>query len=86
MIKRLVRPYRLTVIPVDHVLDLTLCVDNAAFGETYEEQALEVARIFRELAARLERNPDYLDPRSGVLASIKDANGNRVGSLTPKVL
>lgn len=71
---------------MDHVLDLTLCVDNAAFGETYEEQALEVARIFRELAARLERNPDYLDPRSGVLASINDANGNRVGSLTPKVL
>ena len=71
---------------MDHVLDLTLCVDNAAFGETYEEQALEVARIFRELAARLERNPDYLDPHSGVLASINDANGNRVGSLTPKML
>ena len=75
-----------SVIPVDNVLDLTLCVDNAAFGDTYEEQASEVARIFRELAERLERNPDYLDPKSGVLASLKDANGNRVGSLTPKAL
>ena len=86
MVKRPARPYLLSVIPVDNVLDLTLCVDNAAFGETYEEQALEVARIFRELANRLERNPAYLDPKSGVMASINDLNGNRVGSLTPKAL
>lgn len=71
---------------MDHVLDLTLCVDNDAFGDTYEEQAQEVARILRNLAARLEGNPSYLDPDSGVLACIKDVNGNRVGHLTPKVL
>lgn len=71
---------------MDHVLDLTLCVDNDAFGDTYEEQAQEVARILRNLATRLEGNPSYLDPHSGVLACINDVNGNRVGHLTPKVL
>ena len=71
---------------MDHVLDLTLCVDNAAFGDTYEDQAQEVARIFRNLADRIEANPRYLDPRSGILACINDINGNRVGSLTPSIL
>ena len=71
---------------MDHVLDLTLCVDNAAFGDTYEEQAAEVARILRKLANRLESNPSYLDPTSGRLACLNDINGNRVGHLTPKVL
>lgn len=71
---------------VDNVLDLTLCVDNAAFGDTYEEQAFEVARILRDLASRIEAKPYYLDPKSGTLACVNDINGNRVGHLTPKAL
>jgi hypothetical protein len=71
---------------MDHVIDLTICVDNAAFGDTYAEQAEELARIFRVLADRLVASPFYLDPTSGVLLSIHDINGNRVGSLTPSVL
>lgn len=71
---------------MDNVIDLLLCVDNDSFGLTYEDQAQEVARIFRELADRIELNPDYLDPCSGRLACINDANGRRVGSLTPKRL
>ena len=71
---------------MDHAINLSICVDNDAFGITYQDQADEVARILRNAADRITSNPAYLDPTSGVLLSLNDANGNRVGSLTPEIL
>ena len=71
---------------MDHIVDLTICVDNAAFGETYEDQAHEMARILTNAAESLLRNPAYLDPRSGHMLCLNDSNGNRVGHVTPKIL
>lgn len=65
---------------MDHVVDITICVDNAAFGDTYEDQAHELANILRKLAVRLEQNSSYLDPTSGIMPTMNDSNGNRVGS------
>ena len=47
---------------MDHYIKISLCVDNAAFGDTYNEQAAEVARILRYAADRLQAQPSYLDP------------------------
>lgn len=71
---------------MDHVVSITLCVDNDAFGLTYDDQAQEVGRILRDLADRLESNSRYLDPTYGQYPTINDRNGNRVGSLTPTIL
>jgi hypothetical protein len=72
--------------PMDHCINITLLVDNAAFGDTYDEQAQEVGRILRNLADRLEANSRYLDPTYGQYPTLNDSNGNRVGSFTPTIL
>ena len=71
---------------MDHYIKISLCVDNAAFGDTYPEQAEEVARILRYAADRLQGDPSYLNPYSGVDLCLNDVNGNRVGFITPEVL
>lgn len=71
---------------MDHVINITLCVDNDAFGITYDDQAAEVARILRHAADRIESNPDYINPFSGTGLCLNDINGNRVGIVTPNVL
>jgi hypothetical protein len=50
--------------------------DNAAFGDSGVEQAAEIARILRDLAARLEASG--AGPFSGWI--LRDVNGNRVGT------
>jgi len=53
---------------------LTVTVDetgNAAFGESDEERAAELARILRTAAARLERGDEC--------GRLLDHNGNSVG-------
>lgn len=68
---------------MDNVIDITICVDNDAFGIDFEDQSIEVARILRDAAKRIEANPQrYLDPCSGYSLCLKDSNGNRVGSVT----
>jgi hypothetical protein len=71
---------------MDHYIKISLCVDNAAFGDTYSEQAAEVARILRYAADQLQDDTRYLDPYSGVDLCLNDVNGNRVGFITPEVL
>ena len=71
---------------MDHIINISICVDNDAFGDTYDEQAAEVARILKNLADLLEVNSDYLDPSYGYFPTLKDSNGNRVGSFTPSIL
>jgi hypothetical protein len=65
---------------MDHAVNITICVDNDAFGDTYDDQAHELANILRKLAAKLIRNSDYLDPTKGICPTLKDTNGDRVGS------
>jgi len=71
---------------MDHCINITLLVDNAAFGITYDDQAQEVSRILRDLADRLEADSRYLDPRYGQYLPLNDSNGNRVGSFIPTIL
>jgi hypothetical protein len=71
---------------MDHCIDIVICVDNDAFGDTYDSQAHEVCRILRKLADRLEANSQYLDPRYGSFPTLNDSNGNRVGSFRPTIL
>lgn len=71
---------------MDHIIDISICVDNDAFGDTYDEQAAEVARILKNLADLLEVNSDYLDPSYGYFPTLKDKNGNRVGSFKASAL
>lgn len=71
---------------MDHIINISICVDNDAFGETYDEQAVEVSRILKKLADLLEVNSDYLDPSYGYFPTLKDSNGNRVGSFTASPL
>ena len=71
---------------MDHVINITICVDNDAFGVTYDDQAAELGRILRHAADRIEANTDYIDPYSGVWLCLNDINGNRVGVVTPNVL
>jgi hypothetical protein len=71
---------------MDHAITLSICVDNPAFGINYQDQAAEVARILRHAADRLEESPAYLDPCSGRMLCLNDANGCRVGHVTPEIL
>jgi len=71
---------------MDHFINISICVDNAAFGDTYDEQAAEVSRILKNLADLLEVNSSYLDPSYGYFPTLKDSNGNRVGSFAPSIL
>lgn len=70
---------------MDHVIDITICVNNDAFGTTYDHQAVEVARILRDAADRIEARPTALAPFGHHLC-LNDINGNRVGSVTPNIL
>jgi hypothetical protein len=63
---------------MDHCINITLLVDNDAFGVTYDDQAQEVGRILRNLADRLEADSRYLDPRYGQYPTLNDSNGTRV--------
>ena len=71
---------------MDHIINISICVDNDAFGDTYDEQAVEVSRILKNLADLLEVNSSYLDPSYGYFPTLKDSNGNRVGSFKPSIL
>ncbi len=71
---------------MDHCINITICVDNAAFGETYEEQAAELSRILRHAAKRIQENPNYINPYDGIDLCLNDINGNRVGVVSPTVL
>ena len=71
---------------MDHAINITICVDNDAFGVTYDDQAAEVARILRHAADRIEARPSYIDPTSGIGLCLNDINGNRVGHVTPEIL
>ena len=64
---------------MDHLIRLTICTDNGAFGTTFEDCAAETARILRTLADRLEQEPRYMDRTFGCFPVMNDINGNRVG-------
>lgn len=58
------------------MFELKIETDNAAFGEDEGDAAREVARILRELADRMDSD---LWNRT---ETVRDINGNRVGSFT----
>jgi hypothetical protein len=60
-------------------LKLEFNTDNAAFETPHA--GYEIARIFRDFAARLE---DYWNGDPGFSANVIDANGNKVGKLEIK--
>ena len=62
---------------MDSIISINICVDNAAFGVTYDDQAAEVARILRDAANRMERGPGELDEGF----PLRDFNGNTVGTV-----
>jgi hypothetical protein len=64
---------------MDHYINITICVDNDAFGDTYDSQAQELGRLLRHAADRIEAKPTYIDPYSGIDLCLNDINGNRVG-------
>ena len=55
---------------------LTITMDNAAFEDA--NNGYEVARILRELANRIEG----MELTRGDSLSLRDSNGNTVGSVT----
>jgi hypothetical protein len=65
---------------MDHSIEISISVDNDAFGITYTEQAIEVTRILDELSDKLINHPEYLSSDFGSL-KLKDINGNTVGFL-----
>lgn len=54
---------------------LTIDCDNAAFGETHGERCDQIARILHDAADGLDGNPSDN-------ATLRDSNGNTVGSYT----
>ena len=52
---------------------LEFSLENAAFGDSSEERAVEIARILRVIAARVETDASNQDN------SIHDSNGNCIG-------
>jgi|Laugrespbdmm15sn_2_1035079.scaffolds.fasta_scaffold00072_44 hypothetical protein len=63
---------------MDHSIEISISVDNDAFGITYTDQANEVARILDELSDKLVNHPKHLSLASDSL-NLKDINGNTVG-------
>jgi hypothetical protein len=61
-----------------HSIEISISVDNDAFGITYTDQANEVARILDELSDKLVNHPKHLSLASNSL-NLKDINGNTVG-------
>lgn len=78
--------YNINTKPMDHTINITMCVDNAAFGTTYPEQAQEAARILREIAQRIEDDPSKIDPYKCPGFSANDINGNRVAAISTSIL
>ena len=52
--------------------NLSITTDNAAFDD--DNLSIEIARIMREVATRIERGEYY--------GSVRDINGNRIGSFS----
>ena len=52
---------------------LEFSLENAAFGDSSEERAVEIARILRVIAARVETDA------TTQYNSIHDSNGNYIG-------
>lgn len=63
---------------MDHCIEISIAVDNDAFGITYQDQANEITRILDELSDKLSANPEHLSLASDSL-KLKDINGNTVG-------
>jgi hypothetical protein len=59
---------------------LILSCDNAAFGETREEAATEVAYILDLIARKLRMDASY----GSTYQTLRDSNGNDVGSFCLK--
>ena len=59
------------------MLNITIATGNSAFGDG--QRGAELARILRGLANSVERSGSDIN---GMDLCIRDANGNRVGSLT----
>lgn len=59
--------------------DLTIETDNAAFHPTTSDRAHELARILRDLAARLESDAAMAHAPDVEEYVLRDANGNRCG-------
>lgn len=56
------------------MFQLKIATDAAAFGDTPDERAAEIARILRSLADRIE----FIVPEEA-RRPVRDANGNTVG-------
>lgn len=63
---------------MDHCIEISIAVDNDAFGITYQDQANEITRILDELSDKLSAHPEHLSLASDSL-KLKDINGNTVG-------
>jgi hypothetical protein len=68
---------------MDHTVEISISVDNDAFGITYEDQSIEVGRILRKLADLIERNPGIHYQQTLYLF---DCNGNTVGQCSTSTL
>jgi len=63
---------------MDHSIEISISVDNDAFGITYQDQANEITRILDDLSNKLNNHPEHLSLASDSL-KLKDINGNTVG-------
>jgi len=63
---------------MDHSIEISISVDNDAFGITYQDQANEITRILNDLSNKLNNHPEHLSLASDSL-KLKDINGNTVG-------
>jgi len=64
---------------MDNIVQIKICTENAAFGDTYSEQATEIAGLLKVLISKLQDDPTRLDGTDSI--GIFDTNGNRVGAL-----
>lgn len=63
---------------MDHSIEISISVDNDAFGITYQDQANEITRILNDLSDKLNNHPEHLSLASDSL-KLKDINGNTIG-------
>lgn len=63
---------------MDHSIEISISVDNDAFGITYQDQANEITRILDDLSNKLNNHPEHLSLASDSL-KLKDINGNTIG-------
>jgi len=57
-------------------IDLTITTENAAFGDTEDEQYAQIARILRGYAAKLE-DGSWMPEQT-----LRDSNGNTIGQVS----